>query len=390
MDQTRLGRVQSALSEAGLAGLIVRLTENVLYLTGFWPAAGFSLAVVPAQGEPALIVPATEWENSSVSWVREIWPYSPGRLDRLSSLYDEMTPAITTILQERGLAAGSIGYEGSFELVASSHWAGETRVPAEPLTRWLHTVAPQLNLQDATGLLQRCREVKSAQEIEQISLACQAAELGLAAAKSALRPGMTEVELASLIESTIHTAGTGFKGIERVRGYATVMSGPLSEFAQRHFCVSSARAFESGDLVLIELGTCADGYWSDLTRVFTVGQPDPRQTDIHAIVLQAQQAAIEKMRPDVPVGAVYQAAYQVIEAAGYGAYFPHILGHGIGLAWHEPPFLHPLSDHILQPGEVYTIEPGIYLPGWGGIRLEDVVVVTESGGRLLSSFSPDL
>jgi Xaa-Pro dipeptidase len=378
------------MKEAGLAGLIVRLTENVLYLTGYWPAAGFSVAIVPAQGEPALIVPEAELENTAPAGVRDVWLYPPGPLDRLSSLYDEMTPALTAILQERGLAAGSIGYEGSFELVASSHWAGETRVPAEPLTHWLHSVAPQLTLRDATGLLQSCREVKSAGEIEQLSLACQVAELGLAAAGSALRPGITEVEFASLIESTIHISGTGFQGIERVRGYATVMSGPLSEFAQRHFCISSAREFQDSDLVLIELGTCADGYWSDLTRVFTVGQPDARQSDIHAIVQRAQQAAIRKMRPGVPASAVYQAAFEEIDAAGYGPYFPHILGHGIGLAWHEPPFLHPMSDRALQLDEVYTVEPGIYLPGWGGIRLEDVVLVTESGGRMLSTFSQDL
>ncbi|MBI1876771.1 MAG: aminopeptidase P family N-terminal domain-containing protein, partial [Chloroflexi bacterium] len=142
MDQARLNRVQVAMSEADLTGLIVRLTENVLYLTGFWPAAGFSLAVVPTQGEPALIVPAAELENTAAGWVQDVRPYPPGRLDRLSSLYDEMTPALTAILQERGLTAGHIGYEGSFELVASSHWAGETRVPAEPLVHWLHKVAP--------------------------------------------------------------------------------------------------------------------------------------------------------------------------------------------------------------------------------------------------------
>src|SRR5262249_10239577 len=144
--------------------------------------------------------------------------------------------------------------------------------------------------------------------------------------------------------------------------------------ACRHFNVSTNRRLGRGDLLTIELGAYCDGYWTDLTRTYAVGgEPDERQRAIHDLVTRAREAAIARMRPGV-------LAREVIAAAGYGDDFPL----GLGLQWHEPPLLHPASDHVLAQGEVYTVEPGIYRDGWGGVRVE------ANGGENLSPYDRGL
>src|SRR5262249_28313213 len=141
----------------------------------------------------------------------------------------------------------------------------------------------------------------------------------------------------------------------------------------------------------IELGAYCDGYWTDLIRTYAVGgEPDERQRAIHDLVTRAREAAIARMRPGVLARDVDAAAREVIAAAGYGDDFLHGLGHGLGLQWHEPPLLHPASDHVLAQGEVYTVEPGIYRDGWGGVRVEDVILVGANGGENLSSYDRGL
>jgi Xaa-Pro aminopeptidase/Xaa-Pro dipeptidase len=140
-----------------------------------------------------------------------------------------------------------------------------------------------------------------------------------------------------------------------------------------------------GDLVLLDFGAAWDGYRADTTRMAVVGEPDARQREIHAVVLEAHDAAIAAVRPGERAAVVDEAARAVIRAAGLGDTFIHRVGHGLGLEAHEAPSLEPGSDAVLEAGMVVTIEPGVYLPGWGGMRIEDDVVVEPGGARLLTS-----
>ncbi len=385
IDAERVGRLRREMAAARVDALFLRLPENILYASGFWPVTGFGAALVPADGPPALFVPQGEVEYADRSWVQEIHPFPAGVLDRSASVYDLMAPALRDVCLQRRLNAAAVGYEGGFDLVATAHWQGEVRVPAAPTVALLRSVLPGATLKDATSVLRAARAVKSRREIAAIRRASAVACLGLDAARQMIRPGVTEIEVALAVQARIATAGA-----ERTGGFATVMSGPLSANARLHFNISSNRRLQAGDTLTIELGAYADGYWTDLTRAYAVGPPSDRQRAIHDVVRRAQEAAIAALRPGLPAREVDAVARRIVDNAGYGAHFPHGLGHSIGLQWHEPPVLHPASDHIVTAGEVYTVEPGIYLDGWGGIRLEDVVAVDNAGSDVLSPYGRDL
>jgi len=219
------------------------------------------------------------------------------------------------------------------------------------------------------------------------------AGFGLKAFYDGLIPGKSEAELASEVEAAIYANGVGYQGVNTSRGWAEVMSGPQnSAIAYRMFLVSSSRRFKRDDLVLLELGTVVDGYWSDLTRTGVVGKPSQKQEEIWKIVRDAQRASIKNLVAGNKAKEADLAAYQIIEENGYGDYYPHYTGHGIGFRYHEPyPTLRSDNkDEILEIGMVTSVEPGIYIEGTGGIRLEDNVAILPEGPLTLSTFQRKL
>jgi Xaa-Pro aminopeptidase len=186
---------------------------------------------------------------------------------------------------------------------------------------------------------------------------------------------MTELEVSVMIGAAVgeHGATLSFESL--------VQSGPNS--ALPHVRPTSRKLAE-GDLVLLDFGAAFDGYRADTTRMAVIGQPTDRHKEIHGLVLAAHDAAIAAVRAGTTTGSVDAAARQLIEAAGMGELFFHRVGHGLGLEAHEDPSLDPGSATVLEAGMTFTIEPGIYIPGWGGVRIEDDVVVERAGGRLLT------
>src|SRR5439155_19190266 len=166
-----------------------------------------------------------------------------------------------------------------------------------------------------------------------------------------------------------------------------VQSGPSSALPHGR---PGDRRLQPGDLILLDFGAAWRGYRADTTRMAVVGEPDSRQLEVHAVVLAAHDAAVAAVRAGVTAGEVDEAARAVIRDAGMGDRFIHRVGHGLGLEAHEDPSLDPGSDTLLEEGMVVTIEPGVYLPGWGGVRIEDDVVVEAGGGRLLTAASREL
>jgi Xaa-Pro aminopeptidase len=227
---------------------------------------------------------------------------------------------------------------------------------------------------------------KTSSEIQSIRLANQVANIGLQAFQNNLQPGISEAEIAAGVESAIYRQ-IGRDGIFHSRGWAMVQSGPNSAYAGR-FNRSTGRRLQNGDLVLIELATCVNGYWSDLTRTAVVGSVKPELAELLSIVEDAQQSAIDAVAPGMAAADIDAMARDKIAAQGLSSFFTHHTGHHVGFRYHDPGFLiAPGVSAKLESGMVITIEPGAYVPERGGARVEDDVLVTASGHEVLSRTS---
>ena len=230
-------------------------------------------------------------------------------------------------------------------------------------------------LLDVGAEIKRLRLTKHADEVEKLARAAAITDAALAHAISRIRAGQTEIEVALMIGAVIGELG-GTVAFETL-----VQSGPNS--AMPHLG-PSGRKLAAGDFVLMDFGAAFDGYKADITRMAVIDEPSAKHREVHRIVLEAHDAAIAVVRPGITTGDIDAAARRVIEAAGYGEHFFHRVGHGLGLEGHEDPSLDPGSQTVLGPGMVFTIEPGIYIQGFGGVRIEDDVVVEEGGCRVLT------
>ncbi|MBO3802462.1 MAG: aminopeptidase P family protein [Candidatus Brockarchaeota archaeon] len=380
VDAEKRRRILEGMRGDGMQALVLRYPENVVYATGYWPCFGWSTCVYPLDGEPVLILPEFELPYARKS---EFGDLRAIREDYAESTLRAVSQAVSELKLERAV----LGVECSFETVAANHVGGEANFPNAPSFKRMRAKLRGCKMVDATSLLYRLRSVKSAREVEKLLVANKIAEKGLQAARDALKPGIRESELASRAEGAIHSRGVGYRGTSRARGFAFVMSGPLSAGAWMPFNISTSRRIREGDLVLMELNAYADGYWSDLTRVWTCGKPAPRQLEIYDAVLGAQREAIASLSDGVPAEKPYLEAKKILSQAGYGAHYPHGLGHGVGARMHEPiPALGPGSKEPLRKGMVHSVEPGVYIPGYGGVRIEDDVLDLKKGAAYLSTF----
>ena len=390
-DEVRINRMKDQMRAERIDYLIVRLAENVLYTTGYWPVLGTALAVVPRDAEPVILYVKGEEEFVADGWVKDTRAYKLGDLEQLIDPARDLARMLQDLWQEKGYNPQStMGYEASFELVAANNVSAEARVPAQPSLDMLRSALPQARFADASNAIRKARLVKSPLEIELIRTACEIGALGCAAARERMVPGVSEAEVSAAVEARMYGQGVGYKGVQRARGYAFAMSGPNAAVACRPFCIASARKLERGDVVLLELDGFADGYFFDVTRTMAVGEPTQLAQEIWGIVNEALDAALRAIKPGTPAGELTRVARQVVIDRGYGAHFVHPVGHGVGLQLHEPPSLHPLSTELLEEGMTLAVEPAIYIQGWGGVRLEETVVVTKDGCESLSTYTRSL
>jgi len=342
-------QLQGACPDA-TAFLVTSLT-NVRYLTGFTG----SNAVLMLQGESALL----GTDGRYAVQVAEQSPEIPALLDRVT------VPAVARSWVAQG--GGVLAIEADHVSVAD--------------LRILEDVVG-MPPQETTGIVEACRMHKDADEIAMIARACEVSDAALQAILSRVRPGVTEREIARWLEAEMFAQGADELSFETI-----VAGGPHS--AKPHHEPTS-RPLDEGDLLLIDFGAAIEGYHADETRTFVVGEPAAWQREIHGIVAQAQQAGRDAARGGAPLLDVDSAARSVVAEAGYGAYFDHGLGHGVGLQIHEAPFFSPRSTGKLPAGSPVTIEPGIYLPGRGGVRIEDTILVGEGPSRSLTTSPRDL
>ncbi|MEO7142202.1 MAG: Xaa-Pro peptidase family protein [Bryobacteraceae bacterium] len=238
-------------------------------------------------------------------------------------------------------------------------------------------------LVSGSGALARLRATLTAHEASCVRAACLQAECAFRAGARALRAGLRETEVAAAFQERLSdTEG-------RAGGFAYCMSGPNAAEACAAYQRSRSRQLMPGDFALVHCNSYIDGFWTDITRTFSIGEPDARKCGMYAAVLEASRAAIDAVRPGVKAAEVDRAAREVLQRRGFGKEFKHATGHGVGFAAINhlaQPCIHPVSDDVLEPGMTFNIEPAIYCDGYGGLRHCDVVTVTSGGVEVLTPF----
>ncbi|MBI5344358.1 MAG: aminopeptidase P family protein [Deltaproteobacteria bacterium] len=233
-----------------------------------------------------------------------------------------------------------------------------------------------IRLCPASGIIRKVRARKDPFEVDRITGAARVLDEGFKAALRILRPGAIEKDAADKIEAIFKKKGGGHPAFDTI-----IASGARGAMAHAK---ASGKKIKKGELVVLDMGVLLDGYNSDETRTYCIGSPTLLQKKVYQTVLDAQKCAMAEIMPGSEASAVDRAARGYIKKAGYGRYFGHATGHGIGLDVHEAPVVGPRSADVLEEGMVVTVEPGIYIPGWGGVRIEDMVLVTGNGHEVLT------
>ena len=380
---TRVGQLQQALGEQGVDALFLRLPENVMLATGWWvQIGGLGIVVVPREGEATLLIPEYEAAEVARYWPGDVRTFPAIRFDGPLPA-TEIPRLLEELAAEHGLAGGSIGYEGSYESAAPAQIDGEPNAVAAPTMALIRSAFSTESLVDVTSILEPIKARKSEHDVEKLRATNEIARFGLDAFKEHAVPGRTEAEIAAEVGAAIIARGHGHKGTRVVRAYPTVWSGPETSAGWQYFR-SRDRRVEPDDVVMLELGTAADGYWADHTRTVVAGKASERQHEAMAAVFAAQEAAFAAARPGATGENVDAASRAACAAAGFEQ-FPHHTGHGVGFRYHESlPWLTRGSEDVVEAGMAIVTEPGVYEKGLGGFRWEDNAVVTPEGAVRLA------
>ncbi|SIS40545.1 M24 family metallopeptidase [Salimicrobium flavidum] len=346
------------LQEENVDAAFINAKENFFYLTGFLtdPHERLLGLLVFSDGKEVAVLPAMEKAQlEEAGFEGEIIAYQDHE-DPWESLRKFASSVHTIGVEEEHLSHGR--------------------------AKQLFMALGVSEVQDVTEMLDRQRAVKDEQEISIMREAAALADEGVEAGVAALSEGVTEMEVLATIEFEMKKRGV------REMSFSTMVL--FGEKAGHPHGNPGDRRLKKGDLVLFDLGVVWKGYTSDITRTVAFGEPDEQQREIYETVKRAEAASLELSRPGRRIGDLDQAARNIITEAGYGDYFPHRIGHGLGINVHEFPSMSHLNDDTLQPGMTFTIEPGIYNPAIGGVRIEDDVLITEDGYETLTKTTKEL
>ena len=378
---SRTEQIRSFLDRHDLRAWIAWRPDELLMLSGYFPFWGASLLICFVDAEPILFVPQIEPRDHIPAGLR-VQEYPWGDL-KCSDPYSVLVSAVGAELLKAGANTEQVGMSVSVARTSLPIQAAEQIPIPEGFAGQLSALSAKPDARRQAAFAELYLR-KTPEEIDAIRRANRVANVGLQAFFENLQPGIAETEVAAAVESAIYRQ-IGIDDIFHSRGWAMVQAGPNSALAGQ-FNRSTARRLENGDLVLIELATCVNGYWSDLTRTAPVGSPKPEVEQILDVAMKAQQAAVDGIRPGVTANHIDALARDMIAAQGLSSFFTHHTGHHVGFRYHDPGFLIlPGESSKLEPGMVLTIEPGVYVPERGcGARIEDNVLVTESGHEILS------
>ncbi len=357
MYQQRIIKLQAALRRRKLDAILITEPHNRRYLSGYTAAdhgiqETSGVLLICRTGRPLLLTDSRfvlQAGEEAADYEVELYPR--GLQARLKSLLP-------------GLGITRLGFESHYFLHSAATRLAKT------------AAAVNCETVPLTGVVERMRVIKSEEEIAVLKKSVLLNERVFQLVYNTIEPGMTEIEVALALELTMRELGAEGASFDTIVAFGTNAAKPHA--------VPTDRVLKSGDIVLIDMGLALQGYCSDMTRTFVAGKPDKTYLQRLRVVRRAQQAGIAAIRAGAVCRDVDRAAREVIADAGYGDFFGHGLGHGVGLAVHEDPRLGPRSRQKLRNGMIVTIEPGIYLPEWGGIRLENMAVVRRDGCEVLN------
>jgi len=355
----RLDGLRARLSDAGVDALLVTTLANVRYLTGFSGSAGM-LAVTP---DAALLTTDGRYRTQSAEQVAAAGAAVDIEIGGAQPQRDALTARFRGH-RRIGLEADNVTWSAS--------------------RRWADELGEGFELVPTSGVVEALREVKDEGEIARMARAAAIADAALAEVlpmlDSAARATVTEEEFALALDTAMRRGGAESTAFETI-----VAAGPNSAKPHHH---PSGRVIAIGDAVVVDFGATFEGYRSDMTRTFCVGgEPTGELARVFGVVARSQARGVAAVHPGIGAKEVDDACRQVIADAGWAERFEHGTGHGVGLDIHEAPTVGPSGTAILVPGVVVTVEPGVYLPGVGGVRIEDTLVVTDDGSRALTTFA---
>ena len=381
-DPERSDRINRFLLENECAALLAWHPDEIVLLFGCLPHWGLTFALWPLDGVPIVYAPALEPEDRIPFHCSEVRRFDWGVMG-CSDPFGQLLALLADDIARLGLANQAVAcFAGGSQRAPSSSPAEWPPLPGNAIQSVIEVAGRS---RDLTLEMPRLFGFKTPLETERIRKANRVAVRALEAFSLNLHAGITEAELGGMVELQIQRE-VGLESIRYARGFAAVQSGPNAAHAG-HFNVSGGRRLAEGDLVLIELATCVNGYWSDLTRTGSVGTPSDEHTKLINTVLTAQRAAISRIGPGISAAEVDSAARSILADAGLKEFFTHATGHHVGFRYHDPGFaLAPGITMELEPGMVVTIEPGVYGNQLGGgVRFEENVLVTKDGFEVLSA-----
>ena len=375
-DDAKLERVRALMEERGLDALVVRAPDNVLYLTNFWGMKGYDACVFPREGEPVLICLVASAEDAARSaWthdVRYLRGYDPT---------DPRSPLARTLELANEAARGHerVAIELSLGTQASDRMVGE---PTTFTAEWFRAFG---EVEDATPLLAEARAIKTEQEIERMRLANDIAAAAMEHCRLVIDAGMSEAQIAAEWEGFVHGEGTGWEGkVDLALGFSLVWSGS----GIRTFTATTARPVVEGEPTLFEIWVCVDGYWCDHTKNLVCGELSAAYAELESGLMAVYEGALDFVRPEASLAELDRRIRAGIEAMGFPGQPSHPVCHGVGARAHEPPYAHQAGGGEAAEGMVLAIEPGCYIEGGGGLRVEDNFLVTAVGIEKLCPF-PD-
>lgn len=394
MDTARHQRIAEVMRREECDGVICRMPQNVVMLTGYQPILGNSFCIVSLNAsddlEMRLVVPADEADLVPSTGVQEIKTYTEETMTHIGDTIEAVCEPLGELIRAANFPRdASVGCEGGHSPIATGYT--EVGVPGPMTLELLREFLPEATLCDATSMLDELAAIKTDAELSHIRIAEAVAFQGFCAAREAVHHGATEAAVAAATYTALLEAGYDAPGAMHVLPHVHVMSGPRAALAYRAFNLTSNRTIQPGDPVTVQMEIGVNGYWAELTRTFFAGDPGATWRNAHLACVKAQDAALQVIRAGVSGKEADSAARQVMDGAGLGPAFKHGLGHGFGfqaINHAAAPVLHPASTSILADGMIHNMEPAVYIDGQGGLRLNDNVLVRPAGNELLSAQIP--
>jgi Xaa-Pro aminopeptidase len=352
----RVEKLQKIMRDNAIGALFLHPGVNTYYFTGMMKPSYERLLtiIIPESGDAIAVVPGFEVEavrkSSKISF-RDIEGFKED---------EDPCNLVSKTVQELGKTHSTVAIDGRMEYM---------------FFHGIQKALPEAHFEDASTLLREMRLFKSTEEVQMMRKAAHIVCRGIKAAFESAAVGRTEMDLLGVLQNEIRKQGGAYSG-------GAIISGPISALPHGQ---TSEKKIKRGEIILADIGGLYQWYFGDVTRTTVLGKPTEKQKKIYSVVLEAQKTACKAVKPGIEAQELDRIARKIITDAGYGQYFTHRLGHGLGLEVHEGPFIVEGNSLQLQPGMVHSVEPGIYLEGEFGVRIEDDVAVTEEGGDNLSA-----